>query len=507
MNESLWIESARSKAYDKLTEHIEIDCVIIGGGIVGVTTAYLLSKNGVKVALVDANNIGGGCSGRNTGKVTTQHNIIYSKIEEEHGIDYAKKYYEANNHALKFIEDIIKENNINCDFKKNSSYIFTEDESYINEIKKEYEVCREVGIPCSYHETLDIPFDVRAAISFKDQGEFNPKKYIDAMGELVIQQGGIIYENTPIVDFINDGKIKLKAKNGCIIDASRAVLSSHVPWYDGMGLYFARLRPERSYIVAGAYEGKDIEGMYINVEDNRRSFKLYEENGETLLLLGGENHKVGQGDNDTDYYEILKSVAKEKFNVSSIKYQWSAQDYITPDYIPYVGYINVYDNNVFVATGFSKWGMTNGTAAAMILSDLLTIRESKYKEVFSPERIKSIFSAEVLKENINVASEYIKGKLEGGDKELPTQCGEGKIVKINRKRYGAYIDDNGELFIVDITCTHLGCELNFNNIEKTWDCPCHGSRFNYNGEVYEGPATKPLLLYNRGKNEINPHII
>lgn len=507
MNESLWIEGTKSKRYDKLNEHIEIDCTIIGAGIAGITTAYLLLKKGVKVAVVDADAIGGGCSGRNTGKVSSQHNIVYSKIKKSHGIEYAKKYYEANNEALNLMESIISENNIQCDFKRNNSYVFTENEEYVSDIREEYKVCKEIGITCEYEESLNIPFNVKASIKFKNQGEFNPKKYIDALGELIIDNGGLIYEYTPIIDFINEGKVKLKASNGCIIDTKRAVVCSHIPWYDGMGLYFARLRPERSYLVAGIYNGDDINGMYINVEDPRRTFRIYNGNGDRLLLFGGENHKVGQGDETKDYYKILKDDAQNKFNIKEFKYEWSAQDYLVPDSIPYIGYINIYDNNVFVATGFSKWGMTNGTVAGIILSDLLTDNETPYKEVFSPERSKSFFSIDVLKENINVASEYIKGKLESVDKELPTVYGEGKIVKINNKRYGAFLDDNGEMFIIDITCTHLGCELNFNSIEKTWDCPCHGSRFSYKGEVLEGPATKPLYLYNKGKNEINSHII
>lgn len=506
-NESYWILSSEGKKYMSLGSDMETECLIVGGGIAGITSAYLLSKKGVKVTVVDANKIGEGCSGRNTGKITSQHNIIYSKIKDEYNIDKAKSYYEANNKALDLMESIIKENNIDCNFERLPAYIFTEKEEYIKDIKDEFNVCKEIGIDCEYHEVLDLPLDIKVAMSFNNQAQFNPKKYIDAVAALIINQGGEIYENTTIKDVDKRKVNKVTTEKGYAIYAKHLVICSHHPFYDGMSFYFARLEPERSYIVA-MNKVKDFpKGMFINVESPSRTLRSYEGDGESLVLVGGEKHRVGKSDENKDYYNILESYAKEKFGDSKIKYRWSAQDWISTDNIPYIGYINKEFNNIYVATGFSKWGMTNGTVAGMIICDLITEGEDEYKDTFTPSRTKSYLSAQFVKQNVTVAVEYISGMLRHGDTELSMENGEMKIVRIKCVDYGAFKDENGKLFIVNIKCTHLGCELTWNNAERSWDCPCHGSRFDYMGNVLEGPAVNPLKSYGEGPNEVEPNLL
>lgn len=510
MKESLWINSSKGNEYKKLNKDIQTYYLIIGGGIVGITTAYLLTKNNLKVVLVDANKIGEGCTGRTTGKITSQHNIIYSKLKKKYNLDVAKAYYEANNKALDLIERIIKSNDINCDFERLTSYVFTEQASYLKDLQEEYEVCKKIGIDCEYNDNLDIPFNVKAAIGFNNQGQFNPKKYIDSLAKLITRQGGKIFENTAIVDIEKDEEYKLKDREGNVVTASNVIMACHVPWYDDLGLYFAKLKPERSYLVSGVInENTNVipKAMYINVEEPGRSIRFYSNEGENFMLIGGESHKVGKGQEDKNYYEILKAVGKEKFNIDEFKYQWSAQDYRTTDNLPYIGYLNVKDENIYVGTGFAKWGMTNGTAAAMIISNLIINKESEFQEIFRMDRIGDILSFEMIKQNLQVGYEYIKGKIKSGSEDINLEIGQGKVVKINGEKYGAYKDEMGEIHIVDITCTHLGCELIFNNNEKSWDCPCHGSRFNYNGDILEGPATNTLRKYGDGDNNIDSHIL
>lgn len=506
MNESLWILSSKGKSYESLKEDIKTDILIVGGGIVGVTTAYLLSKKGIEITLVDSNKLGYGCSGRNTGKITSQHNIVFSKIEKSHGLDIAKAYYEANERALAFIECLIEKNNIQCDYKRATSYILAQDEPSMKTLKEEEEIYKKLGIDYEYHDYLDLPFSIEGALAFKNQGKFNPKKYIDGMVEILHKKGVRIYENTPIVDLKNGEICRAKTKDGNIIRASKVIISSHTPWYDGMEFYFAKQKAERSYIVCGEYQGKFQEGMFISIEEQGKSINLYETEGRKMILIGGGKHKVGQGKEDKEYYEILKEFARKNFGVKDFEYQWSAQDYIPSDHVPYIGYLNLDYNNVYVATGFAKWGMSNGTVAAMVLSDMITSNLSEKDNIFSIDR-KGVINYEFIKENINMAFEYIKSKITTGDKNFPENPGEGKVVTVDASKYGAYIDEDKNLYLVDVTCTHLGCELKFNKEEKTWDCPCHGSRFDYKGNVLEGPATNPLKSYGRGANDIDPHIV
>lgn len=507
MNESYWILSSEGQKFKKLEEDLEIDTLIIGGGIVGVTTAYLLAKKGIQTAIVDANKIGYGSSGRNTGKITSQHGIIYSKINDKYNLESAKLYYEGNNKAINLIEEIVRENNIDCNFERMSSYIFTENENYLQELKEEYNICKKIGVESIYYDRLDIPFGVKGAIEFLNQAQFNPKKYIDNLVNLCTNLGVKVYENTPIVNYEKDDKYELKTKDKKSINALNVVLATHFPFYDGLNLYFAKEKADRSYLVGGEYNAKIPKGMYLNIDESGVTFKTYEDGNKKLIIAGGGDHKVGQCKDESEIYPKLEEKFKEKFNVEKFDYRWSSQDYISSDNVPYIGYINKNEDNIYVATGFCKWGMSNGTLAAMIIRDLICYRESKYENLFNPSRKKNLLTTEFFIENINVVMNYIEGKIQIEDKKLPIIKGEGKPIKIKGKRYGAYRDYDDKLYILDITCTHLGCELKFNSSEKTWDCPCHASRFDYKGNVIEGPALKNLKLYGKGKNDINPKLI
>ncbi|MGL4913830.1 MAG: FAD-dependent oxidoreductase, partial [Romboutsia sp.] len=299
----------------------------------------------------------------------------------------------------------------------------------------------------------------------------------------------------------------LKTLDNKEIKALNVVISSHVPWYDGLNFYFAKEKADRSYLLGAKLDKDILDGMFLSVEESGTTFRVCEEDGKKLLIIGGGDHKVGQCENEGEIYDKLKSYATDKFGVTDFKYQWSSQDYMSYDNLPYIGYINKKEDNVYVATGFSKWGMSNGTAAANIISELIIKEESKYKELFDPSRKGTYLTTEFFKENINVGLKYISGKLKFGSDYLPMEKGESQIVMIDGERYGSYRHYNGKLYIVDTKCTHLGCELTFNSAEKTWDCPCHASRFDYEGNILEGPAVKPLKKYGDGKNHIDINLL
>ncbi len=495
MNKSYWILSSRGSTYDKIQENIEADILVVGGGIVGMTTAYLLGKQGKNVVLVEADKIGYGSSGRNTGKVSTQHGIIYSKLEKKHNLETSYTYYEINQKALQLVETIALDNKIECNLEKLPSYVFTQEESLLKELEYEYSICKKIGIDCEYHSNLELPIEIKGALSFNNQLQINPKKYLDGLGRVCHKLGVKIYENTPITNMESGDICVLKTDNNKTIKAKIVIIASHFPWYDGMNFYFAKEKGDRSYLMGAHYKEKFQPGMFISMEEPTRTFRIYEGDDKRLLIIGGNDHKVGQGKIENDNFDNIKDFAKVNFNVQDFDYKWSAQDYMSFDNLPYIGHINKKEKNVYIATGFSKWGLTNGTASSIIISEMIINNKSKYENIFKPYRKESFFTKDFIKENMNVAYKFIGGKLNLGSDEMPMDKGEGKIVNIEGKRYGAYRHFDDKLYIVDITCTHLRCELKYNSAEQTWDCPCHASRFNYNGDILEGPALEPLKVY------------
>ena len=507
MNKSLWISSSQGDRYGELDEDKRVECLIVGGGIVGITTAYLLCKKGYKTTIVDADYIGYGATGRNTGKITPQHGIKYSDIYKRYGRDDAKKYYEANKEALKLIENIIEENKIECDYEKAPAYIYAEDDSDGKKVLNEFNICKEIGINCEFIMDIPLPIKSSGAIKFNVGAQFNPKKYIDALAKKVKELGGEIYEKSPMksVDAYEDS-ITVHSLNGYEIKADKLIIASHYPFYDGLSFYFARLKPERSYVVAGEYDGDFPQATFINSSTPKRSLRIYNDGERRFLLIAGEGHKVAHK-TEEDHYGALEQYGRDVFGVENYQYRWSTQDYITTDNVPYIGYLNSVTKNILVATGFAKWGMSNGTLAGIILSDLYIKGKSKYLNTLTPSRSDGYLTGEFFKENADVGVQYLIGKLKIASKEMPEK-GFGKVVIIDKAKFGVYRDENDIFHIVDTTCTHLGCELKWNPLEKSWDCPCHGSRFGIDGDILEGPATIPLKQYGAETyNEINPNLL
>lgn len=507
MNKSLWISSSKGERYKVLDNDKRVKCLIVGGGIAGITTAYLLCKKGIPVTIVDADYIGYGATGRNTGKVTPEHGLVYSEIYKMYGPNNAKKYYDANKKALKLIEEIIEENDIECDYERAPAYMYTEDENESEKLLKEFDVCKEIGINCEYIVNIPLPIESKGSIKFNVGGQFNPKKYIDALAKKVEELGGEIYEKSPMKSLDIEGNIiNVNSLDGYNIKTEKLIITSHFPFYDGLSFYFTRLKPERSYVVAAEYEGDFPNATFITTGKPKRSLRIYNDDEKRYLLIAGEGHKVAH-EIDADHYGALEEFGRDVFGVEKFMYRWSTQDYITPDKVPYIGYLNSIRENILVATGFAKWGMTNGTLAGMMLSDIYTTGKSEYLKTFTPSRTEGYFTGDFYKENLDVGVQYIAGKLKIASKDMPSK-GEAAIVSIDKKKYGVYRDEEDVSHIVDIMCTHLGCELKYNPLEKSWDCPCHGSRFSIDGDILEGPATVPLKQYGAETyNEINPNLL
>ncbi|WP_102272999.1 FAD-dependent oxidoreductase [Cytobacillus massiliigabonensis] len=491
--ESYWRE-INLPSFEKLSEHTSVDIVIVGGGITGITAGYLLIKEGFKVAILEAGSILSGTTGHTTAKITAQHGLIYDELINHFGLEKASLYYNSANESLEFIRNTVKEKQIECDFSQEDAFIYATTDEYAQKIEKELEAYETIGINGGLVEGIPFNIKTKTTLSMRDQAQFHPLKYLERLVQDFVKAGGIIYEGTTATDIGEGDHPVVITRDGHRVKCKNIIAASHFPFVDMMGFYFARMYQERSYVLGVKVKEEFPGGMYISADSPTRSLRYTPYNDEKLILVGGESHKTGQGIDMMKHYEALEAFAKETLGITDIPYRWSTQDLITLDKLPYIGPITKQKSGIYVATGYRKWGMTNGTTAALLLRDLIIGAENPYKELFDPARFQTDPSLkEVISINTDVAKHLIKGKLETVSKEpSDLENDEGSVVMINGKRAGAYKDKEGKLHLIDTTCTHMGCETEWNAGERTWDCPCHGSRFSYDGEVFNGPAKKPL---------------
>lgn len=493
--ESYWLDSVELPAFAPLNKDLKVDVAIVGGGITGITTAYLLANDGLKVALLDAGRVLNGTTGHTTAKITAQHDLIYNAFINHIGRNKARLYYEANSEALAFIEETVNKHSIDCDFKKQHAYLYATTDEYAEKLEKEYKAYIKLKIDGELSNEIPFNIKVKKVLSMKDQAQFHPLKYLKVLLEEFKNKGGLIFEETVAVNIKEkDHGAVVLTRNEKRVEAKHVLSCSHFPFYEGAGLYSTRMYAERSYVLAVKTKMEYPDGMYLSVDQPSRSLRSIKENGESLVIVSGESHKTGQGKDTLAHYTALEAFGKEVLQYEEVINRWSTQDLITLDKIPYIGPITADHRSIFIATGYRKWGMTNGTAAAKLLRDLVMKSCNPYKDLYSPSRFYADPSLKTFfVENADVVKHLIKGKLEIPEKNVNDLAkDEGAAIFVNGQRRGAYKDPDGNLHIVDTTCTHIGCEVNWNHGDRTWDCPCHGSRFSYTGEVIEGPAEKPL---------------
>ena len=480
MKGSLWLETApAAPVFAPLDTDVTADVCVVGAGIVGVTVALLLQEAGARVVLIDAGRTGRGVTGHTTGKVSSQHGAIYARLQAKHGPRAAQLYGAANEAALDWIEGRA----VDCDFRRRPSYVY----GSRDELEREAAAAAAAGLPASLVEETPLPFAVEAAVRFDHQAEFHVSKYL--LGLL----NGLspIYEHTHAVQ-VGDA---VRTPGGTIT-AGHTILASHFPFPD-RSLAFARAHPQRSYAIACRIAGTPPDGMFLSADAPTRSIRAVPLESEELLLVGGEGHRPGTGGDTEAHYAALESFAREHWDVRSVDYRWSAQDPVTVDSLPLVGRMTPFEDRVLMATGFGKWGLTGGTAAALLLADLVLGRSNAYADLFTPNRLNLRASASAfVKENVPVAAHLIGDRVrKRGSRSLEDlQPGEGDIVRHRGEKVAGHRAEDGTLFAVSPTCTHMGCQVQWNRAERSWDCPCHGSRFGPDGTVLEGPATHRLEL-------------
>jgi glycine/D-amino acid oxidase-like deaminating enzyme/nitrite reductase/ring-hydroxylating ferredoxin subunit len=492
---SYWIESGPLPEFAPLAEDAEADVAIVGAGITGLTAAWLLAKEGARVVVLEASRVLRGTTGHTTAKVTTQHHLIYDELINHFGRDNARLYYEANRDALEFIRGRVQEWNIDCDWAEEDAYVYVTEKRSVEKLEKELRAYDTLGIAGELAAEIPLPVGAAAALVKRKQARFHPLRYMRRLLDEAVRLGARVHEKTTAVAAeAESGRAVVRTADGRRVRCKTVVAASHYPFINLTGGLVARLHVDRSCVVAIRTKRPYPGGMYISADEPRRSLRLANSPDGPLVLIGGENHRTGAEEDTLRRYAALAEYGERLFGVESVAYRWSAQDIITTDKVPYVGPPDKDKPNILVATGYRKWGMTGGTAAAMLLADLALYRGNKYAELFSPARFHADPDlGKLVGTNAQVAGFFLAGKLTAPDR-TPESLGpdEGAVVTLNGKRAGAYRDSKGVLHLVDTTCTHLGCEVRWNAGERTWDCPCHGSRFDYEGNVVEGPALKPL---------------
>ncbi|WP_415334660.1 FAD-dependent oxidoreductase [Clostridium perfringens] len=475
---SVWSESCKFRKREALNKDIKTDVLVIGAGITGILTAYMLKQKGREVVLIDAAEIASGNTKNTTAKITSQHDLIYSKLISEFGEEKARQYAKANELAIKKYKEIIEYKRIECDFEEKPAYVYSLNE--VDVLKEEVEAAKNLGIDAEFVQEVNLPFKIKGAVKFNNQAQFNPLKFLRGISNELV-----IYENTRALEI----KENLVVTSGGNITANNIVLATHYPIMNAPGYYFMKMHQERSYVLA-LENTSEIDGMYIDLNKEGYSFRTYN----NLLLLGGISHRTGENEEGGSYDELRK-VAKKLYPKAKEKYYWSAQDCMTIDGIPYIGRYSSETPNIYVATGFNKWGMTSSMVSAMIISDMILEKENDFSEIFSPRRFDlSLSINNIANDLIETAKNFIAQKVYIPSSEIEhIKNGHGGIIEYNGEKVGVYKNKEGKEFFVSTKCTHLGCQLSWNADELTWDCPCHGSRFDYKGRLIGSPATKDLV--------------
>ena len=428
---SIWSDSVNLPTFDTLKKDIKTDVLIIGGGIAGILCAYMLEQSHVDYVLVEANSICSGITKNTTAKITSQHGLIYHKLVQRFGIEKTRIYLEANEVALEQFRKLCS--SIDCRFETKDSFVYSLDKPH--KIEKELDALRQIGFAATYTDDLPLPFSVSGAVCFSKQAQFHPLQFLSAVSSPLR-----IYEHTKVRELAPNTAITDHGK----ITAKKIIVTTHFPFLNKHGSYFLKMYQHRSYVIA-LENAPNVNGMYVDEADKGLSFRNYE----NLLLLGGGDHRTGKKGGN---WNELTEFARKYYPDSQEQYRWATQDCMTLDQIPYIGPYSNRTRDLYVATGFNKWGMTSAMVAAMILRDMVLEKDNPYASVFSPSRT------------------MLRPQLAVNAFEATTN-----LLSFTTKR-----------------CPHLGCALKWNPEERSWDCPCHGSRFTESGELIDNPATDDL---------------
>ena len=494
---SIWQDSIAEKtnASDAPTADTSgvYDCLIVGAGITGITTGLLLQRAGLKCVIAEAEHVGFGTTGGTSAHLNTFFDATYPEVESDFGKEAAALLAQAGLESMQIIRNFVRELNIDCDLESKSAWLYSEDDKQAKQLNEILEASKRAGIAVEEVDQSVVPVPFESVICFADQGQFHPLKYVQGLLAEFAALGGVLLEHTRIRESSLEENVYVAKSDSVAIRAKKLFYATHVP--PGINLMSMRNAPYRSYVLGlKLKDGNYPEGLAYDMQEPYHYFRTHVIDGQNYLIVGGEDHKTGHGDPELAF-ENLEQYARQYYEVASVDYRWSAQYYVPVDGLPYIGQLPGAAEGTYVATGFNGNGMMFGTLSAKIISDLVMELENKYEDLFSPSRMKPVAGfTEFVKENADVAWHFIAARFSSeAVKELSDlDKGEGKLVKYQGKQLAVYKDDSGKVTALNPTCTHAGCTVLFNPSEKSWDCPCHGGRFDVSGKVLNGPPTRDL---------------
>jgi glycine/D-amino acid oxidase-like deaminating enzyme/nitrite reductase/ring-hydroxylating ferredoxin subunit len=485
---SLWLRTAPATRYRRLRGDVRADVAILGGGIAGLTTALLLKRDGARVAVLEAARVASGVTGCTTAKVTVLQGTMLSAIRNRHGQETSAAYAEASLAAVEQVAALTAAEGIDCDLERRAACTFALDDGEISAVEGEAEAARRAGLTAVMTDQVDLPFTVPAAVRLDGQIQLHPVRYCQGLAAAVDGDGSIVFEGSRVHTVEEGDPCRVRTADG-VVSADRVVVATHYPILD-RGLHFARLAPQRSYCIAVRVRGPQPRDMSINAGSPTRSVRSHGD----VVIVGGEGHATGASQANPERYARLEEFARRHWRVARVDSRWSAQDPMPYDHLPVIGPYTPVSSRLFVASGFMKWGMTGGTLAAMMLRDRLGGRENPWARHFTPSRLSLTSAPNLVRMNAKVGADFIGDRIAPAEaasvREVPR--GAARVVRRGVGKVGVYRDPRGAVHAVSLRCTHLGCLLRFNAAERSWDCPCHGSRFDVDGAVLEGPATRRL---------------
>jgi glycine/D-amino acid oxidase-like deaminating enzyme/nitrite reductase/ring-hydroxylating ferredoxin subunit len=477
--ECCWVATAPKTSYRSLNRSGEADVAVIGAGIVGLTTAYLLTQAGLSVAVLESRRIGRQVTGRSTAKITCQHGLIYRHLIDTFDIDLAKRYAEANRRGVEQIRDWIDEPGIACDYEPKDAYTYTIDPARRDEIEAEAEAALRVGFKAEVLARAPLPFETAATLRFPNQAQFNPAQYLIGLAKAFKAAGGRIFESTRVTK-VSMGKRWRVTAGPATLAVQHVVIATNLPMA-GLVAYDGRTQPRCHIAMAFRMApGAAIDGMFIGIDEPTHSLRMGRDREGPLLVALGPKFNTGQDGDVAARFVDLERWVRQNLSVGDAAWRWANEDYDTADRVPFVGQPSKKESGLYVATGFNGWGISNGTAAGISIADQIRGRPNSWASIYNPTRRSP------------------KGFNQGGDTQSSVAdieaipAGQGGVIKRGKQKLAVWKDMNGKPHALSASCTHLGCTVTWNNAERTWDCPCHGSMFSADGSVIHGPAVKPL---------------
>jgi glycine/D-amino acid oxidase-like deaminating enzyme/nitrite reductase/ring-hydroxylating ferredoxin subunit len=500
---SFWIDSVPILKFEPLQQDLDVDVVIVGAGIAGLTVGYALAQSGREVVILEDGYIGSGETGRTTAHIVNALDDRYTEIEKYHGLKGAQIAAESHTAAIDFIENTVRKENIDCEFKRLDGYLFLHETDKLSTLQEELEATQRAGIQTSLVDKIPgIEFEKGPSLKFPDQAQFHPLKYIQGIARAIVDKGGKIYTQTHVQEVRKQRVIAA----GHTVKANHIVVATNTPINDIVTMHTKQF-PYRSYVIGAAipkgfispalwWDTGDQNSKWVTMPYNYVRLQPYND-AYDLLLCGGADHKTGQaaeeGVSEEDRFPILEAWARKRFpSMQDIIYRWSGQVMEPLDSLAFIGR-NPGDDDIYIATGDSGNGMTHGTIAGMLIPDLIEGKKNPWEKLYSPSRITIKTAGDFLKEVGNMTAQYVD-LISAGDIKSAHELKEeqGGVLAVGLKKIAVYKDKNGSLHAYSAICPHLGCVLHWNGEEKSFDCPCHGSRFTCEGKVVNGPSITDL---------------